>query len=140
MLNACRGSNARATNCFIEGTVSFETRSKAFLANCTITCCNFTPIEKDRLQLQIDRLHQQPAVMCKSAAQVDLRGVSIANYDTALFAHHKDSKIHCVSCKIQGSLDAAIEVIMFSISSIPSSSPSNHVSGTKESFSEIDEF
>jgi hypothetical protein len=116
MLNACRGSNARATNCFIEGTVSFETRSKAFLANCTITRCNFTPIEKDRLQLQIDRLHQQPAVMCKSAAQVDLRGVSIANYDTALFAHHKDSKIHCVSCKIQGSLDAAIEVIMCFIS------------------------
>ena len=130
----------KATNCFIEGAVSFETRSKAFLANCTITRCNFTPIEKDRLQLQIDRLHQQPAVMCKSAAQVDLRGVSITNYDTALFAHHKDSKIHCVSCKIQGSLDAAIEVIMFSISSIPSSSPSNHVSGTKESFSEIDEF
>ena len=111
MLSASRGSNAKATNCYIEGAVSLKTRSKAFLSNCTVAYCTWCPSQKDRLQLQIDRLQQQPAVMCESAAQADLRTVSILNYDTAFCATHKDSKIHGIFCQIYGCNDAAVEVM-----------------------------
>ena len=115
MLNASRGSNAKATNCFMEGAVSLETRSKAYFANCTIASCSWQPTQKDRLQMQINRLQQQPAITCESAAQIDLRAVSILNYDTALSAQHKDSKIHVVCCRIHGCSDAAVEVILLLI-------------------------
>ncbi len=113
MLHASRGSNAKATHCFLEGTVSLETRSKAFFSNCTIASCSWCPTQNDRLQLQINRLQRQPAVMCNSAAQVDLRAVSILNYDTALRALHKDSKIHLICCRIYGCAEAAVEVFPF---------------------------
>jgi hypothetical protein len=112
MLNACRGSNAKATNCFLEGIVSLETRSKAFFAHCTIACCSWCPVQEDRLQLQINRLQLQPAITCQSAAQVDLRAVSILNYGTALRAQHKDSKIHATCCQIYGCANAAVEVLL----------------------------
>ena len=139
MLKASRGSNAKATNCFIEGTISLETRSKAFLANCTISYCTWSPVEKDRLQMQIDRLKQQPAVMCESAAQVDMRAVAILNYDTGLRAQHKDSKIHCVCCQIYGCTDAAVEVSTcgLQVSAFYLRFVSHSRSGSKESFSEI---
>ena len=111
MLSASRGSNATLSDCYIEGSISLKTRSKAFLANCTITYCTSCPAQKDRLQLQIERLQQQPAILCESASQADLRAVSILNYDTAFSATHKDSKIHGISCQIHGCNDAAIEVM-----------------------------
>jgi hypothetical protein len=110
MLKASRGSNAKLTNCFVEGAISLETRSKALLAHCIIACCTWHTDEKDRLQLQIDRIRLQPAIMCETAAQVDLREVSILNYDTGLHAQHKDSKIHGVCCQIHGCNYAAVEV------------------------------
>lgn len=111
MLSASRGSNATLSDCYIEGSISLKTRSKAFLANCTIRFCTFDTQNQDRLQLQIQRLQQQPAILCDSAAQADVRAVNIVNYDTAISATHKDSKIHGISCQIHGCSDAAIEVM-----------------------------
>jgi hypothetical protein len=111
MLSASRGSNSKVSDCYIEGSISLKTRSKAFLANCTIRFCTFDTQNQDRLQLQIERLQQQPAILCDSAAQADVRAVRIVNYDTAFSATHKDSKIHGISCQIHGCSDAAIELM-----------------------------